>query len=239
MTKSRSTVWQRVGALVLACGFAIGQRWSLPEFAWGTWVCGLVFAWCCVASGSIHIVLTGARQRATMQAKLPWVERVPAAAFTLGLGAAVALVALVAVRAYCFLFAFYGLFLSVFCPMPPLTLFGPNGFINSDFFTPVAYLLLNYWPMVAAAMIANGELLLSPHPWRRILLPMDREVLQMHLMVLAVPFLSLLAWAILGTQYQTAVVVMLLAGLHLLPLIMAARPTKATASPDPDAPPAA
>jgi hypothetical protein len=123
--------------------------------------------------------------------------------------------------------------------MPPLTLFGPNGFINSDFFTPVAYLLLNYWPMVAAAMIANGELLLSPHPWRRILLPMDREVLQMHLMVLAVPFLSLLAWAILGTQYQTAVVVMLLAGLHLLPLIMAARPTKATASPDPDAPPAA
>ena len=43
-----------------------------------------------------------------------------------------AAVSLVAFRIYNLIFAFYGIFFSVFAEMDPVSLFGANGFINSD-----------------------------------------------------------------------------------------------------------
>jgi len=120
----------------------------------------------------------------------------------------------VAFRIYGFVFGFYGLFLSVFAEMEPVALFGRNGFINSDFFTPVAYLAEHFWPMAAAVLIMSWEDFLCANPWKRVLLPLQHEILRMHVMVLALPIVSLAAWALLGAAYHLLAIVLLM-GLYL------------------------
>jgi hypothetical protein len=127
------------------------------------------------------------------------------------------LTGMLAFRLYSYLFGFYGLFLSVFSEMAPLELFGRNGFINSDFFTPVMYLLDRFWPMAAGAIVANWEDFFRENPWKRIMLPMQKEILRMHIMILALPFFAMMAWALFRGAYQSITIVFLMGLIYLLP----------------------
>jgi hypothetical protein len=126
-------------------------------------------------------------------------------------------VAVLAWYAYGFAFGFYGLVLSFFAEMEPHSLFGRNGFINSDFNSAVGYLVVAFWPMAAGALIANWRALFRTEPWQRMLLPFRTEVLRLHVLVLVMPLIALLTWALLGNRYQPAAVLLLMGLFYLWP----------------------
>ncbi len=202
----------------LASFFAVTQEWSLPAFCWGTWLTGLAYAWSCVLGASLRIILTARSEKSAWEERLPFLRLFSPLAYLAGVTAAAVGAGFVMFRVYGYLFGFYGLFLSVFAEMEPLSLFGRNGFINSDFYTPLTHLALLFWPMVLGALVANVEdFYPRKTPWKRLLWPFEREILRMHLMVLALPFFSLLAWAVFRDAYQTVTVVLLLGIFYLLP----------------------
>jgi hypothetical protein len=201
----------------LATVFAATQEWSLPEFCWSTWLAGLVYAWACVATASLQIVLTAKSDRAAYDRRLPFLRRISHRVFFTAVIVVSVCIGLLAFRIYGFIFAFYGLFLSFFAEMEPHSLFGRNGFINSDFYTPLTYLVVRFWPMAAGVLISRWSDLLGNNPWRRVLLPLHKEILRIHIMILALPFLALIAWALLKDSYQSITIVLLMALFYLLP----------------------
>ena len=201
----------------LASSFAVLQEWSLPEFCWSTWLSGLIYTWSCVITAAIHIILTARSDKATYAQRFRFLQRIPPYAFLFCMTVISVSIGLIAFRMYSFLFAFYGLFLSVFSEMEPLSLFGRNGFINSDFFTPVMHLLESYWPMALGALIANWKDLFRENPWKRVLFPLQKEILRMHVLTLALPFLSLIVWALFGEAYHFITIVLLMSLFYLLP----------------------
>ena len=201
----------------LSAVFAVWEKWSLPEFCWSTWLAGLIFAWACVLAATLHVIL-GARQARVAYAKrFPVLLHLSPLLFILVMTAIALLAGLLAFRIVTFALAFYGLFLSVFAGMEPQSMFGPNGFINSDFFTPVAYLLDRFWPVALGMLVANWEIFVRRRPWKQIMLPLGREIIRLHLLVLALPFISMIAWVILGDRFQAATIFLLMGVLYFLP----------------------
>jgi len=210
----------RPGSIVgfaLAAILAATDGWTLQEFCWSTWLAGLLFTWSCVLSGAGAILITAPRRQTVYAATLPWLGRLPTPAYLAILTAVAVFLGAVALVVYAYIFAFYGLFLSFFAEMEPHALFGRNGFINADFFAPVKYLTLAFWPMALGTLIANWESLVQGDPWKRMLLPTKTELLRLHLFVLLMPFITLLVWAVLGESYHTATIVLLMGLFYLLP----------------------
>lgn len=208
---------QSLVGFIVAAAFAVVQEWSLPEFCWSTWLAGLVYAWVCVLTGCLQILLTARTSKAEYDRRVPFLRQITPTAFLLALSVLMPLIGWLAFRIYEFFFGFYGLFLSVFSEMEPLELFGRDGFINSDFYTPVVYLLVLFWPMTLGVVIANWRDLFRKDPWKRVLLPFQKEILRIHILVLALPFFALLAWALFGEAYQSITIVLLMGLFYLLP----------------------
>jgi hypothetical protein len=207
------------GAIAFALGAfsAIDDEWLLPEFCWSIWLAGLVYAWACVAAASLQILVTARSDRPRLEKFLPVLRRLSPEVFFLAMVAIGVCVGVVGFRIYGFLFGFYGVFLSVFAELEPLTLFGRNGFINSDFYTPVRVLLDRFWPMAVGILVANWEDFLGKNPWKRAFLPFQKEVVRLHVMILALPFVSLIVWAVFKESYQLITILVLMGLLYLWP----------------------
>ena len=156
--------------------FAITQKWSIPEFCWSIWLAGLVYTWACIVTASLQIIFTSRSEKGALEKRLPFIKRFSPNVFIAGVTVIIISVGLLAFRIYTFLFGFYGLFLSVFAEMDPFSLFGRNGFINSDFYTPLMYLVERFWPMAVGIIISNWEDFFQKSPWKRVLLPLQREI---------------------------------------------------------------
>ena len=202
----------------LTSAFAVTEKWSLQEFCWSTWLAGLVYSWACVITAAIQILLTARRERGTYEISIPFLQRVSPNVYFFGITLATLLIGWIALYGYSYLFAFYGLFLSVFAEMEPHSLFGRNGFINSDFTTPVTYLLEKFWPMIVGTLIANAGDFVKNRAWMGILLPFrSNEILRIHILTLGLPFVTLIAWALFKTAYQPITLVLLIGLFYLLP----------------------
>lgn len=189
---------------------AITQAWSLPLFCWSTWLAAYGFSLLAVGSAAVRICLTPPLWP-VLDSLRRWQQRL----ITTGIAL---LAAVVMAWLYSYLFGFYGLFLSVFATMEPTTLFGPNGFINSDFWTPVAYLCDRLWPMLLGVGIANSGDLLRGNPWRGLVAPFQSQhILRVHLLVVIMPFVAMLAWLLFPGRYQPIAIVLLLALFYFLP----------------------
>jgi hypothetical protein len=205
-------------AFGLTSYLAIVQKWSLQEFCWCVWLAGLFYSWTCVITAVIQIMLTSRTQKSYYDAKIPIMKNFSLEVFALGIIPVALVVGFVALYVYTWVFSFYGLFLSVFAEMEPLTLFGRNGFINSDFLTPVTYLTDSYWLMILVTLIANADDFLRRNPWERIALPFKyNEILRIHIMILVMPFLAMITWALFKGAYQQLTIILLIAIFYLLP----------------------
>jgi hypothetical protein len=193
----------------LSSPFALGQQWSLQEFCWSTWLAALVFSWACVVTAALQILTTGATTRPALEERFPPLRDLPAAGYAVLLAALALGAAAAAFWVYGLVFSFYGVFLSVFAEMEPVRLFGRNGFINSDFYTPLAHLLGKYWPMAVGALIADAVFLVKGNPWRRFAAPFHSEAMRLHVFVIALPFVTMLAWALFGREYHPAAILLL------------------------------
>jgi len=120
-------------SFLITAYLAVVQKWSVQEFCWCVWLAGLFYSWTCVVTAAIQIMLTVRTNKKYYDAEAPFVQSISPEVFALVIIPVTVLAGFVALYIYCWLFSFYGLFLSVFAEMPPLDLFGRNGFINSDF----------------------------------------------------------------------------------------------------------
>ena len=111
----------------LAAGFAVFQNWPLPEFCWSAWLAGFVYVWACVLTACAQIIFSARREKAAYIDRFPFLHRLPPAVFLAAIVFAALGASLVAFRVYNFMFAFYGIFLSVFAAMEPVSLFGVHG----------------------------------------------------------------------------------------------------------------
>lgn len=198
-----------VAGFGVSAPFALGQQWSLPEFCWSTWLAALVFSWACVLTAALQILATGGANRGDLETRFPFLRTWPAGILPGVVGLAAIAAAVAAFWAYAFVFSFYGIFLSVFAEMEPTRYFGRNGFINSDFFSPLAHLLHRHWPMAAGALVADAVLLVKGNPWRRFAAPFHSEALRLHLFVIALPFVAMASWALFGRDYHPAAILLL------------------------------
>jgi hypothetical protein len=205
-------------AFGLTSYLAIVQKWSVQEFCWCVWLAGLFYSWTCVITAAIQIMLTAGTHKDYYDTEVPFMKRISPEVFALGIIPVTLLVGFIALYFYCYIFSFYGLFLSVFAEMQPATLFGRNGFINSDFFTPVTYLARSVWPMILTTLIANADDFLQKNPWQRILLPFkSNEILRIHIMTVAMPFLMMITWFLFRDAYQQLTIILLIGIFYLLP----------------------
>ncbi len=213
--RRRRPSWPALVGFFLTAVAAVTGGWSLQEFCWSTWLSGLVFSWTCVVMTALQLPLSIRKDRSRYERVLPALRRAPDGAVVVAVSAASAAAACLALWIYSYLFGFYGLFLSVFAAMEPGELFGQNGFINSDFVTPVLYLASAYWPMALGVLIASARGCLRGDPWTRILLPLRAEVIRIHVFILALPFAALVAWLLLGERFHGLAIVLLSALLFL------------------------
>jgi hypothetical protein len=205
-------------AFSLTSCLAIVQKWSVQEFCWCVWLAALFYSWTCVITAVFQIMLNSRANKKYYDAKVPFIKNISPGVFTLGMIPVTLLIGFVALYIYCWIFSFYGLFLSVFAEMQPLNLFGRNGFINSDFFTPVTYLAQIYWPMILIVLIANADDFVQKNAWQRIVLPFkSNEIVRIHVMTLALPFLMMLTWAFSQGAYQQLTIVLLIGIFYLIP----------------------
>ncbi|MBN1364565.1 MAG: hypothetical protein JW976_07160 [Syntrophaceae bacterium] len=205
-------------AFTLISYLAIIQKWSLQEFCWCVWLAGLFYSWACVITAVFQIMLTARTQRDYYNLEVPLLKKISPGVFAVGIIPVILLVGFIALYIYTWIFFFYGLFLSVFAEMQPVNLFGRNGFINSDFFTPVTYLAQKFWPMIVVTLIANADDFLRKNPWQKIVFPFKtNEILRIHLMILLMPFLMLITWALFKDAYQQLTIVLLIGIFYLIP----------------------
>ena len=193
----------------------------MQELCWGFWITGLLYCWCVVAVAGIRILLLircDSFRETALQSIPPQMRSGLAPGLLPWAGALLAAIACwAALYAYTWLFSFYGLFLSVFAEMEPRSLLGRNGFINSDFFTPAAYLAQICWPLAAGAIFADRGHLLNESPFRLLLRPFSRHLVKIHVAILTMPFAALLSWAMLRQRHQTATVLFVLAVFYFVP----------------------
>jgi hypothetical protein len=215
-TPQKAWIFSLAGMLLASAGAWI-EAWTLQEFCWGVWISGLGLTWACVISAGFQLVLTARRDQPVYAAKIADIGKIPPPLFLIGMTLLAVGLGYLAFYAYSYLYGFYGLFLSAFAEMEPLDYFGRDGFINSDFWSPVAWLFAQFWPLILATLIANTSLLTRSNPWRRFVAPLDGELLRIHILVVLMPFLALLAWSLLGEQYHTPTIIALMGVLFLLP----------------------
>jgi hypothetical protein len=211
----------RALGFAVSAGLALYGQWRMQELCWGFWITGLLYSWCFVGIACIRIILFSDHLQVLQSIKttalLPFFQSMPAWLFSCCAAFFSLLISCIALYAYTWLFSFYGLFLSVFAEMEPRSLFGRNGFINSDFFTPVAYLARLCWPMALGSIIADREHFLNSSPWQLLLKPFSRQVALLHVAILTMPFIALLSWMLFEDSYQPVTVLFLLALFYFLP----------------------
>jgi hypothetical protein len=214
---------------IIAAGAALYDGWTIQELCWSFWLCGLGVCLTTTILAPLRLLLNLNNLVPASSAIHTWLEKqnrnLSSSLITSFLVTGFFVLSYLAFRVYCFLFAFYGLFLSAFAAMEPLEYFGPNGFINSDGITPVLHLLSQYWPMVVGTLIAEIRFLLDTPPVRLLGKPFDRELVKVHIAVVLMPFISLFAWMILGENYQIIAVVLILAVFYYVPSPADASPT--------------
>ena len=196
--------------------YAITDHWSLPEFCWSTWLSALCLSWACALTGLLRMILDAPAQRNFLETRIkitcgwPYLVFLPLfSVLMLGIG-------WLLWNILGYLFGFYGIFLSWMAQMEPLVFFGVNGFINSDFFTPVTYLSMKFWPAILGIFLANLGKVLTPNPRHALIYPFSSgEILRVHLMVILMPFFCLGAWLIDRSQYQPITIIILTAIFYL------------------------
>lgn len=213
-----------LGGFAVSAGFTLTSDLSLAGFCWSFWLVGLYSAY----FAALRFALSLFVHRATLL-KERFVPNATVAPATLML-VAIAVTGIVGAAllyAASWVYGFYGLFLSVWVRMPPEELFGPNGFINSDFWTPVAYLTRAYWPLVAGQLVSEAAWLLSTGSlWSVQGGAPERRIVALHVMIMALPFAAMLSWMLLGGRYETLTLLILLALKSAFDL----RPARATAA---------
>lgn len=207
----------KLSAFILTAYSAYSMKWSLQEYCWILWMTGLVYTWVCISTAMFQIVLTARREKELYKDSLPFASWMPPGNFVVVISITAITAGALSFIIYNFIFGFYGVFLSFFAEMYPYRFFGRDGFINSNFFTPVIWLIVVFWTMPVGTLIARKDDFLGPKPWRRLLFPLQKEVIRMHILTIGMPIITLLTYVMFKRFYEEIVIIVLLAIFYFLP----------------------
>jgi len=194
---------------------AIWAQWSLPELCWSFWVNGLFVSllMVLVAVAKASLAPPDWLQKLLndrVKLSLPILRLINIVA-AVGLGLAVA-------QAYLWVFGFFGILLSAFFEMDPKDLFGRNGFINSDFITPIVFLLERFWPALLGTILTEFPDAFRGKAWALYFAPFSKQLPLTHIMVVLTPAAALLFWILFGEAgWQQPAIVAILALFHFFP----------------------
>jgi hypothetical protein len=197
----RSDFWFNSAGFLLMCVSALYYGWTMQELSWSFWVASLVTCWVLIVWVPVLVVLRCLGGSTDCLGPPP--VRGPSEAFhrifqwnRWAFFPILLLACYALFYIYTKLFVGYGLFLSFFAAMEPEIFFGPNGFINSDFFSPVQYLTQRYWPGIVGTLVAQISIILSKAPLELLTLPISGSLIRLHVVILTAPFLGMLAFAL-------------------------------------------
>ena len=191
---------------VLSSIFIIDDEWLLSEYCWSIWISGLIYSWFTVLLSFIKNILNLNQISKNLKNKFVYLKKLSFLTTNLLVLITLSIIGLIFFKLYSYLFGFYGILLSVFAEMEPHYFFGRNGFINSDFFTPVVYLCNNFWPMILGTLIANYSHISELESSKLIFYPFESNITKIHIMTVLLPFLSLIFWMIFKEDYQIFVI---------------------------------
>jgi len=208
-----------VTGFIISIAAAYYYQWNLQEYCWTVWVSSLYFSYAYLLSWIINLILSSTEIKEIAVVKFEYMKKIPGSIFLIIIAAATLFAGYLFFYVYTWIFGFYGIFLSVFAEMEPLSLFGRNGFINSDFFTPLAYLTEKMWPMIVGTIISGQEILFAKKDLKKTLIPFhESRILSIHLMVVLMPFATIIAWMIAGDDYHFPVIFFLNGLFFIIPV---------------------
>ena len=202
--------------LFASIALAVFNEWKLNEFCWIVWVSGLLFSIMCSLAGFFHLLFDLKYQSYFLSKYVPFYLSSKKVLF-LSLIVCVGFIAsFAAALFYIHIFGFYGLFLSVFARMEPLSLFGENGFINSNIFVAVKYLVEKYFYIIIFSLIADFVFIFKVDLWSKIFLPFkSKEIVKIHIMTVLLPFISLFFFMLVKDKYNTPAIIVFLCIFYL------------------------
>ena len=223
----------KLSAFILTAYSAYSMKWSLQEYCWILWMTGLVYTWVCISTAMIQIVLTVRKDQKLYLPNLPFAGWMDPGKFVILLSITAVLAGGIAFIIYNFLLGFYGIFLSFFAEMYPYRFFGRDGFINTNFFTPAIWLIVVFWPMPVANLLARYKDFFGPKPWRRLVFPLQKEIIRMHLLILIMPVITMLCFIFFRNYYSDIVIIILTAVFYFFPEWKRKQPVPAPSAADP------
>jgi len=207
----------KLSAFILTAYSAYSMKWSLQEYCWILWMTGLVYTWTCIVTAMIQIVMTVRKDQKLYLSNLPFASWMDPGTFVILLSITAILAGGLAFIIYNFLFGFYGIFLSFFAEMYPYRFFGRDGFINTNFFTPAIWLIVVFWTMPVANLLARYRDFFGPKPWRRLVFPLQKEIVRMHLLIIIMPVITMLCFIFFRNYYSEIVIIILTAVFYFFP----------------------
>jgi len=227
-------------AFLLTAFSAFYFEWQANELCWGLWVSSLLTGWTVIVCSVLRILLQLAGVSMLREDDLGE-QNDPLSAYFLtktfsknprdkknpfgSLPAILMMAGSIGIGVFTwFHFTFFhtvhAMLMSFFLQMEPLTLFGPNGFINADKGVVLSYLVENYWPMILGTFIARRGIILSGNPGVN-LKAIYGGVMRIHFFILLSAFLFFLIY--FGIEFYQRFLLLVLLFLFFFPVRMFGR----------------
>ncbi|MCJ7513621.1 MAG: DUF6498-containing protein [Anaerolineales bacterium] len=212
--------WGEALAFGISAVAALVLNWQAPDLAWGLWISSLLTGWMVVAAAALRMVLHASGAVALPEGENPFGTGrfqgllqgahggAPSGwtALLLGLGA-IAL-GLFTLFHFTFFHGVQGAVMSVFLPIEPEELFGPDGFINAEAGDILRYLTQAYFPVILATLIARWKIILRGNPVDN-MSSVYGTVARLHIFIILSAFLSVLIVFGAGVYQQVLVLTFL------------------------------
>jgi hypothetical protein len=222
-------------AFLLTAFSAFYFDWKANELCWGLWVSSLLTGWMVILSSVLRTLLhlaglpalhdedlneKGDPLSAYFRAKTFGSSPKEAKNRLASLPPLLFVIGSVGIGAFTFFhFTFFhtvhAMLMSFFLQMEPLTLFGPNGFINADKGVVLAYLIEHYWPMILGTFLVRRGIILGGNPGAN-LKAVYGGVMRIHFFILLSAFLFFLIY--FGIEFYQRFLLLILLFLFYLPI---------------------
>lgn len=222
-------------AFLMTAFFAFQFEWQVNQLCWGLWVSSLLTGWVVIILSVLRTLLhlagilalreedldeKGDPLSAFFRAKSFGFQKTPSKNIPSSLPIIWFVVGTLALGLFTwFHFTFFhtvhAMLMSFFLQMEPLSLFGPNGFINADKGVILAYLIEHYWPMILGTFIARRGIILGGNPGLN-LKAIYGGVMRIHFFILLSAFLFFLIY--FGVEVYQRVLLLILLFLFFFPI---------------------
>ncbi|MBM4352094.1 MAG: hypothetical protein FJ106_19655 [Deltaproteobacteria bacterium] len=224
-----------IGAFLLTAIFAFHFDWKANELCWGLWASSLLTGWVVILSSVLRTLLHLAGISVISEVDLnekgdPLSAFFRAKTFSQNLKdkknpfASLPVILMVVGSIgigvftwfhFTFFHTVHAMLMSFFLQMEPLSLFGPNGFINADKGVVLAYLVENYWPMILGTFIVRRGIILGGNPGLN-LKAIYGGVMRIHFFILLSAFLFFLIY--FGIEFYQRFLLLVLLFLFYFPI---------------------